>query len=448
MSRASTAQAWIAEHLPKLTAAHKVPGAQVAVLVDGEVVDAAAGVVNRATGVPVTPDAVFQIGSITKVWTATLIQQLANEGRLDLDRPVRQYLPEFALADEHAAATVTVRQLLCHTSGVEGDRFTDTGANDDAVERYLPTLADAEQLYPPGEQFSYCNSGYVVLGRLVEVLREQTFNAALREHLIAPLGLAHVATHVGEAILELPAIGHLGPDSQPAPVYGLPPSTAPAGAALAMPARSLLGFVQLHLDERAFDVMRETQVTAPPLGALGDRWGLGWMLYDQPERSMIGHDGGTIGQYAFLRVVPEAGVAVAVLTNGGDAAALFQDVGGHLLGELADARLPALPRVPEQPTPVDAHRATGTYRSTLLDFDLTVHDDGTTSLTTTPRTSEARVLLGKDSITQQLVGLGPDRLITVEERAGRHEVFVLIGKDADGRAQYLHNSRAAARFTG
>ncbi|MCX5529168.1 beta-lactamase family protein [Streptomyces sp. NBC_00006] len=448
MSRASTAQAWIAEHLPKLTAVHKVPGAQVAVLVDGEVVDAAAGVVNRATGVPVTPDAVFQIGSITKVWTATLIQQLANEGRLDLDRPVRQYLPEFALADEHAAASVTVRQLLCHTSGVEGDRFTDTGANDDAIERYLPTLADAEQLYPPGEQFSYCNSGYVVLGRLVEVLREQTFNAALREHLIAPLGLAHVATHVGEAILELPAIGHLGPDSQPAPVYGLPPSTAPAGAALAMPARSLLGFVQLHLDERAFDVMRETQVTAPPLGALGDRWGLGWMLYDQPERSMIGHDGGTIGQYAFLRVVPEAGVAVAVLTNGGDAAALFQDLGGHLLGELADARLPALPRVPEQPAPVDAHRATGTYRSTLLDFDLTVHDDGTTSLTTTPRTSEARVLLGKDSITQQLVGLGPDRLITVEERAGRHEVFVLIGKDADGRAQYLHNSRAAARFTG
>lgn len=75
MSRASTAQAWITEHLPKLISAHKVPGAQVAVLVDGEVVDAAAGVVNKATGVPVSPDAVFQIGSITKVWTATLIQQ-------------------------------------------------------------------------------------------------------------------------------------------------------------------------------------------------------------------------------------------------------------------------------------------------------------------------------------------------------------------------------------
>lgn len=448
MSRAAVAQGWITENLPKLITAHRVPGAQVAVLVDGEVVDAAAGVVNRATGVPVTPDAVFQIGSITKVWTATLVQQLANEGRLDLDRPVRQYLPEFTLADEHAAATVTVRQLLCHTSGIEGDRFTDTGANEDAVERYLPTLSDAAQLYPPGEQFSYCNSGYVVLGRLVEVLRGQGFNAALREHLVTPLGLGHVATHVGEAILELPAIGHLGPDPQPAPVYGLPPATAPAGAALAMPARSLLGFAQLHLSERSFDGMRETQVTVPPLGALGDRWGLGWMLFDQPERSMIGHDGGTIGQYAFLRVVPEAGVAVAVLTNGGDAAALFQDVGGHLLAEFAGARLAEPPRVPEEPAPVDAQRAAGTYRSTLLDFEVAVHADGTAWLTTTPRTSEARVLLGEDSVTQQLAGLGPDRLISVEKRAGRHEVFVLVGEDAQGRARYLHNSRAAARLTG
>ncbi|MFI5663773.1 serine hydrolase domain-containing protein [Streptomyces sp. NPDC051684] len=448
MSRAAVAQDWITENLPKRIAEHKVPGAQVAVLVDGEVVDAAAGVANRATGVPVTPDAVFQIGSITKVWTATLIQQLANEGRLDLDRPVRQYLPEFTLADAQAAATVTVRQLLCHTSGVEGDRFTDTGANEDAVERYLPALADAEQLYPPGEQFSYCNSGYVVLGRLVEVLRGQSFNAALREHLVTPLGLPHVATHVGEAILELPAIGHLGPDPQPAPVYGLPSSTAPAGAALAMPARSLLGFVQLHLSERSFDGMRETQVTVPPLGALGDRWGLGWMLFDQPKGSMIGHDGGTIGQYAFLRVVPEAGVAVAVLTNGGDAAALFQDIGGHLLGELSGARLAPAPRPPERPAPVDAHRAAGTYRSTLLDFEVTVHADGTAWLTTTPRTDEARVLLGEESVTQQLTGLGPDRLITTEKRAGRHEVFVLVGADEDGRARYLHNSRAAARFGG
>ncbi|MET8471909.1 serine hydrolase domain-containing protein [Streptomyces sp. NPDC006422] len=447
MSRASAARTWITDNLPKLIATHRVPGAQVAVLVDDEVVDGAAGVVSRTTGVPVTPDAVFQIGSITKVWTATLIQQLANEGRLDLDSPVRAYLPAFTLADERAAETVTVRQLLCHTSGIEGDRFTDTGANENAVERYLPTLSDAEQLYPPGEQFSYCNSGYVVLGRLVEVLHGQPFNAALRAHLVSPLGLAHVATHIGEAILELPAIGHLGTDPQPAPVYGLPPSTAPAGAALAMPARSLLGFAQLHLADRSFDVMRETQVTVPPLGALGDRWGLGWMLYDRAGADMIGHDGGTIGQYAFLRVVPDAGVAVAVLTNGGDAAALFQDVGGHLLAELADVRLPALPRVPEDPASVDAHRATGTYRSTLLDFDLAVRDDGTTWLTTTPRTAEARVLLGEDSIEQRLVGLGPDRLISVERRAGRHEVFVLVGEDDAGRARYLHNSRAAARVT-
>jgi CubicO group peptidase (beta-lactamase class C family) len=84
---------WIMRELPELVDEHGVPGAQVAVLVDGEVVDAAVGVLNTATGVPVTTDAVFQIGSITKVWTATLVQQLVNEGLLDLDRSLREYLP-------------------------------------------------------------------------------------------------------------------------------------------------------------------------------------------------------------------------------------------------------------------------------------------------------------------------------------------------------------------
>ena len=209
MSRSQAVLEWITGQLPELVAEHGVPGAQVAALVDGDVVDAAAGLCNVATGVPVTTDAVFQIGSITKVWTATLVHQLANEGLLDLDRSLLEYLPQFHIADKTASATVTIRQLLCHTAGFEGDLFTDTGSNDDAVEKYVDTLANVAQLFPPGDQFSYCNSGYVVLGRLVEILQGKPFNTVLRERLITPLGLEHVATNVGEAILERPAIGHL-----------------------------------------------------------------------------------------------------------------------------------------------------------------------------------------------------------------------------------------------
>ena len=114
-------------NLDELVKEHGVVGAQLAVLTDGEITDVAAGVLNAGTRAPVTPDSLFQIASITKVWTATLVQELANEGRLDLDRPVRDVLPGFR-------PVITPRQLLTHTSGIDGDLFHDTGSGDDAVE--------------------------------------------------------------------------------------------------------------------------------------------------------------------------------------------------------------------------------------------------------------------------------------------------------------------------
>src|SRR5262245_40443301 len=97
---------------------HRVPGAALAIFAGESLREAAAGVVNARTGVEATPDAVFEIGSITKVFTTTLALQLADEGRLELDAPLRRYLPELVLADPDAAAQVTIRHLLTHTSGI------------------------------------------------------------------------------------------------------------------------------------------------------------------------------------------------------------------------------------------------------------------------------------------------------------------------------------------
>lgn len=448
MSRSRVAAEWITRRLPELVELHGVPGAQVAVLVDDEVVDAAAGVLNTATGVPVTTDALFQIGSITKVWTATLLQQLVNEGLLDLDRPVRDYLPEFRIADESAAAVVTARQLLCHTAGFEGDLFTDTGGNDDAVEKYVATLADAGQLFPPGERFSYCNSGFVVLGRVVEVLRGKPFNAVLREHLITPLGLTDVATHIGEAILGRPAVGHLGSASdaplKPAPLWSLVPALAPAGSLLAMSARDLLGFVRMHLSDTAFHSLREPQLAVPDLGVHRGHQGLGWMLPDFPGATVISHTGGTIGQSAFLYVVPEAGVAVALLTNGEDVLPLFREVFGHLFGELAGVGLPDLPVPPAQPRPVDGDRVSGTYRSAMADLELTVDTDGRAWLRAVPRTELAKLGQPEPTVVE-VVALRDDALIAVEPEMGRHQVFALVDADPEGRVRFLHTGRAQVR---
>ena len=128
-----------------------MPGAAVAVGVGDELVEAATGVVNRDTGVETTTDSVFQIGSVTKVWTAALVMQLVDEGLVDLDAPVRRYLPEFGVVDAAASASVTVRQLLSHTGGFDGDLFEDTGRGDDAVDRLLAFMrTNARQVHPTG----------------------------------------------------------------------------------------------------------------------------------------------------------------------------------------------------------------------------------------------------------------------------------------------------------
>jgi CubicO group peptidase (beta-lactamase class C family) len=140
MSTLHEVMAWIDEQLPTPIEKYDVPAAAVAVFAGDEVLEGAAGVLSKATGVEATPDSVFQIGSITKLWTSTLVMQLVDEGKVDLDTPIRTYLPEFRIKDEGAAAQITVRQLLCHTSGFEGDIFTDTGLDDDCVEKYLGVL--------------------------------------------------------------------------------------------------------------------------------------------------------------------------------------------------------------------------------------------------------------------------------------------------------------------
>ncbi len=107
---------------------------------------------------------------MSKVWTATLAMQLVDEGKLDLDAPVADVLPELRLADAEVAKTVTMRHLLNHTSGIDGDVFTDTGRGDDCVEKYVALLSEQKQNHPLGATWSYCNAGFVLAGRVIEKL--------------------------------------------------------------------------------------------------------------------------------------------------------------------------------------------------------------------------------------------------------------------------------------
>ena len=460
MSAFDEVSAWLTDRLPDLLAKHKVVGASVAVLADGAVADTAAGSANLAADIPATPDTLFQIGSITKIWTSTLVMRLVDEGLVELDAPVVKYLPEFATAEPDTSARITVRQLLSHTSGFEGDVFKDTGRGDDAVERLvaeiLPTVA---QTLAPGVMFSYNNAGFCVLGRIVEVVRGTTWAAAIHEEIAKPLGV-RVATDAYEAILHRAAVGHVvpGPDADPEVVlrWGLPSSNGPAGAMLSTSARELLAFARMHLDgglaadgtrvlsEDSVRRMRRPEVDVPRRTVRAVKLGLGWHLFDWPGADVIGHDGSTVGQGAFLRLVPEKGVAVAMLTNGGgDLSGLFQDVFGHVLAELAGVEMPPGLGRPENPVPVgDPGRYTGSYESGLNRFDVS-DEDGRLWIVATPGPDIADFAVVPPR--RELLRVEADLFFGDSgEDAGMPYVFV--GSTEDGRAAYLHNHRANPRI--
>lgn len=164
--------------LDELRAEYHVPGAALAVLADGTLHELASGVLNLATGVEVTPDSVFLSGSTAKIYTATLIMQLVDAGKLDLDTPVVGVLPEFATPDPEATRQITVRQLLSHTGGVTNDFNHDSGRGDDCLARYVEAARSVPLDCTPGTSYSYGSLGYAILGRVVETLTGTTWDRA------------------------------------------------------------------------------------------------------------------------------------------------------------------------------------------------------------------------------------------------------------------------------
>src|SRR5690606_24519514 len=170
-----------------------VPGLTLGILRDGEAETRAYGVASLESGYPLRPDSLFQIGSISKVYTATLVMTFVEEGVLDLDTPVSTYLPDLVLAD---------------TSGLEGDRFTDYGMGDDALTRAIAEFHTLRQITPPGETWAYCNSGFYLTGAIIERLTGKPFEAVMRERVFEPLGLTRSFFFAHEAITYPVAVGH------------------------------------------------------------------------------------------------------------------------------------------------------------------------------------------------------------------------------------------------
>lgn len=350
------------------------------------------GLTSLSTGIENTADTICQIGSITKVVTGTMIMQLRDEGKLDLDTPVTDILPDLKLADVEASR-ITIHQLLTHTSGIDGDVFTDTGRGDNAVEIYVDKLAEVHSLFAPGEGWSYSNSGWVLLGRVIEVLDGCTWDEAVQQRISQRLGLQQFLTLPEQVMMHRNQQGHVraANDTQwrLAPVTSLPRSVGPAGI-ITSSVDDLLSFAgsflaggkgsngQPLLSEDAVRMMTETQVTLDPGAAvMVPRWGLGWMLNDWEGHPVYAHGGTTIGNKAWLEVLPEDGIALVVFCNGGVA----ELAGPEVLAAFSREFIGITPKAPDRPiaakteAQIDPTRL-GTYADFATSIEIRLSEEG------------------------------------------------------------------------
>jgi CubicO group peptidase (beta-lactamase class C family) len=168
-----------------------IPGVAVGVWADGREVCVCHGVTSVDNPLPVDRDTLYVLGSVTKTYTATALMRLVAEGRVELDAPVRRYVPEFGLADERAAARVTVLNLLNHTSGLGWGVIIDSGEGDDALAGYVAKMAGLELIAPPGTRASYSQAGYNLAGRIMERVTDLTYEQAVASLVFEPVGLPH-----------------------------------------------------------------------------------------------------------------------------------------------------------------------------------------------------------------------------------------------------------------
>lgn len=290
----------------------RVPGVAVGVLRDGEERHEAYGMTSVENPLEVTPDTRFQIGSISKTVTGTAVMYLVADGAIDLDRPVRDYVPELELADADAAARVTMRHLLAHTGGWAGDYFDDTGWGDDAVARYVERMGTLPQLTPLGELWSYNNAGFALAGRVVEAVTGERFEDVVQRLVFDPLELTSSTYWPWEVMTERFVVGHRDEDGEvrvarPWPVGR---SAHPAGGIVST-TRDLLRYARLHLDPPP--QLRPMQEPQAPAAEDGEWVGLTW--YGEDAFGTIRHGGGTMGQLSMLVLQPGTGFALAVLTN-------------------------------------------------------------------------------------------------------------------------------------
>jgi CubicO group peptidase (beta-lactamase class C family) len=331
------------------------PSIAVAVARDGQIIwEEAFGWADRENRVPATPHTIYSLASISKPITATGLMVLKERGRIDLDRPINEYLGEAKIAVRVGnPAEATVRRVANHTSGLPlhyqffyEDEPYRVPSRDETIRRYGNCVT------APGERFQYSNLGYGILDYVIARVSGRSYADFMREEVFLPLGLTHTSVDIGPGLEKHQAVRY-GTDGLPIPFYNF---DHPGGSAVYASAHDLVRFGMFHLkahlsDQKAIlkdETMDEMQKATIETGNKSG-YGVGWSTGESPggHRS-VAHGGGMGGVSTLLQLYPAEKIAIVVLGNASS------NLPGQVMERIVAVLLPDAARKPgaqNQPAP-------------------------------------------------------------------------------------------------
>ena len=357
----------------------QVPGVAVGIYHNGETYTAGFGVTNFEHPLRVTDETLFQIGSITKTFTGTIIMRLVEEGKLDLDAKVQSYLPDFEVVDKRASSEATLRHLLTHMGGWVGDYFDDTGAGADALPIIVDRMSDLEQLAPIGTVYSYNNAGFYVAGLLIESVTGKDYEEVLKEMVLAPLALAGCQITPRDVMTHRFAVGHRVSDENGPEVlrpWYLARALFPVGG-LACDVKEMLRYARFHLGDGSplleRGSLREMHSTHFDKVGTDGEMAITWHVTEVGSTRVLGHGGGTLGQISLLQFVPERDFAIVIVTNAGRGRQITRDVSRWAMKEYLGLEITDPEPTTPQPDGGDAYA--GSYRRPFADVEVSLDGD-------------------------------------------------------------------------
>jgi CubicO group peptidase (beta-lactamase class C family) len=329
----------------------KVPGVAIGVYHRGREYTAGFGVTSIEHPLPVTADTLFQVGSISKTFTATLIMMLVEQGKVKLDSPVRRYIKDFRLRDRDVEKRVTVRHLLTHMGGWVGDYFNDFGNGEEALAQMVKAISRLPQVQPLGTIWSYNNTGFNIAARIVETVTRKPYEEAMQRMLLEPLGLKMSFFYPSDVLFTHRfAVGHQ--KVKKAVRVARPWAIGRAGngvGGVVSTVRDLLKYARFHMGNgrngvisgRSLRAMRVPQVDAGARGWMG----ISWFIRDLGDLKVYAHGGATHGQQAYFCFIPGRQFALVILTNSDDGGIITDKVFNEALKLYFDANV-------EHPKPI------------------------------------------------------------------------------------------------